>query len=84
MNTQETIATIRLALHSFRDLTDKERKVLSMRFGTIDGVKHTLQEIGTELELTRERIRQIEERAFKKLSLSMKQKLSTEENLTGN
>jgi RNA polymerase sigma factor (sigma-70 family) len=49
------------------DLTDRERNVLSLRFGLDDGQKHTLEEVGRTMRVTRERIRQIEAKALKKL-----------------
>jgi len=49
------------------DLTPRERKILSMRFGLEDGVIHTLEEVGKEFNVTRERIRQIEAKALEKL-----------------
>ena len=48
-------------------LTERERQVISMRYGLEDGRKHTLEEIGSELDVTRERVRQIEARAMEKL-----------------
>ncbi len=48
-------------------LTDRERRVLEMRFGLKDGITHTLEEVGQELGVTRERIRQIEAKALRKL-----------------
>ncbi|PIY17233.1 MAG: RNA polymerase sigma factor RpoD, partial [Elusimicrobia bacterium CG_4_10_14_3_um_filter_49_12_50_7] len=42
------------------DLTPREQKILAMRFGLKDGINHTLEEIGKEFGVTRERIRQIE------------------------
>ena len=47
-------------------LNEREAKVLKLRFGLIDGRTHTLQQIGDEFGVTRERIRQIEGRAKKK------------------
>jgi RNA polymerase primary sigma factor len=52
---------------AFKNLTEKETKVLKMRFGLGDGTEHTLEEVGEYFNLTRERIRQIESRALKKL-----------------
>ena len=48
-------------------LTPRERDVLKMRFGLDDGYPHTLEEVGRHFEVTRERIRQIESKALKKL-----------------
>lgn len=49
------------------ELTDRERKVISLRFGLEDGVTRTLEEVGKVFNVTRERIRQIEAKALKKL-----------------
>ncbi len=49
------------------DLSEREQKILSMRFGLKDGVNHTLEEVGKEFNVTRERIRQIEAKALEKL-----------------
>lgn len=48
-------------------LSERERKVLEMRFGLLDGHGHTLEEVGQEFGVTRERIRQIEAKALRKL-----------------
>ena len=48
-------------------LTDREQKVLRLRFGLDDGRSRTLEEVGKEFNVTRERIRQIEAKALKKL-----------------
>ncbi|HPX33032.1 MAG TPA: RNA polymerase sigma factor RpoD [Erysipelotrichaceae bacterium] len=48
-------------------LTDREKKVLELRFGLIDGKTRTLEEVGREFNVTRERIRQIEAKAIRKL-----------------
>lgn len=48
-------------------LTDREREVLEMRFGLDDGKDHTLEEVGKRFGVTRERIRQIEAKALRKL-----------------
>ncbi|OGL93822.1 RNA polymerase sigma factor RpoD [Candidatus Uhrbacteria bacterium RIFOXYB2_FULL_41_10] len=49
------------------DLTPREQKILEMRFGLVDGVSHTLEEVGKEFDVTRERIRQIEAKALEKI-----------------
>lgn len=46
------------------DLTPREQKILKMRFGLDDGITHTLEEVGKEFNVTRERIRQIEAKAL--------------------
>ena len=48
-------------------LPDREQKVLKMRFGLEDGERKTLREIGVALEVTRERVRQLEIEAIKRL-----------------
>ena len=50
-----------------RNLTERERKVLVLRFGLEDGHQRTLEEVGQEFGVTRERIRQIEAKALRKL-----------------
>ncbi len=49
------------------DLSPKERKILEMRHGLMDGIYHTLEEVGKEFGVTRERIRQIEAKALEKI-----------------
>ena len=51
----------------FEDLAERERKIIEMRFGLEDGVTHTLEEVGQEFNVTRERIRQIEAKAIEKI-----------------
>ena len=48
-------------------LTEREKKVLTLRFGLVDGRARTLEEVGKEFDVTRERIRQIEAKALRKL-----------------
>ena len=48
-------------------LTPREAKVLRLRFGLEDGRAHTLEEVGKEFDVTRERVRQIESKALRKL-----------------
>jgi len=48
-------------------LTQREREVIELRFGLLDDHDHTLEEVGRRLKVTRERVRQIEERAIRKL-----------------
>jgi RNA polymerase primary sigma factor len=50
-----------------KDLSPREQKILEMRFGLIDGIAHTLEEVGQEFDVTRERIRQIEAKALEKI-----------------
>ncbi|MBU6321762.1 MAG: sigma-70 family RNA polymerase sigma factor [Patescibacteria group bacterium] len=54
------------------DLSPKERKILEMRHGLMDGIYHTLEEVGKEFGVTRERIRQIEAKALEKIRLHEK------------
>jgi RNA polymerase primary sigma factor len=48
-------------------LTDRERQVLEQRFGLVDGYSRTLEEVGRQFQVTRERIRQIEAKALRKM-----------------
>ena len=52
---------------AIKDLSPREQKILEMRFGLTDGVTHTLEEVGQEFDVTRERIRQIEAKALEKI-----------------
>ncbi|TAK04304.1 sigma-70 family RNA polymerase sigma factor [Patescibacteria group bacterium] len=52
---------------AMKDLSPREQKILEMRFGLTDGVSHTLEEVGKEFDVTRERIRQIEAKALEKI-----------------
>lgn len=64
-------AALRLLRDQIREvlqyLTPREQKILEMRFGLVDGVTHTLEEVGLEFGVTRERIRQIEAKALEKI-----------------
>ena len=67
---EETAATIRREqIHDLlaKNLTERERGVLYLRFGMDDGTPRTLEEVGKHFGVTRERIRQIESKALKKL-----------------
>lgn len=61
MNLREQLEAV------LNSLTEREAKVIEMRFGLGDGNEHTLEEVGQEFQVTRERIRQIEAKALRKL-----------------
>ncbi|PLS81112.1 RNA polymerase sigma factor RpoD [Candidatus Saccharibacteria bacterium] len=69
--TPEDSATTQLLKEQVQELlgtlTEREQKILKMRFGLEDGKSHTLEEVGQEFSVTRERIRQIEAKALAKL-----------------
>lgn len=69
--TPEESATGQLLKEQVKDmldaLTEREQKILKLRFGLEDGKQHTLEEVGQEFAVTRERIRQIEAKALAKL-----------------
>ena len=48
-------------------LSERERRILELRFGLVDGYRRTLEELGKQYQVTRERIRQIEAKALRKL-----------------
>jgi len=50
-----------------KTLTPREERIIKMRFGLEDGIKHTLKEVGRTFAVTRERIRQIEAKVLGKL-----------------
>ena len=62
--------------HVLSTLTEREAKVIEMRFGLRDGNEHTLEEVGQEFQVTRERIRQIEAKALRKLKKKAKKLVS--------
>ncbi len=66
INLKEQLANI------LASLTEREAKVIEMRFGLVDGNEHTLEEVGQEFQVTRERIRQIEAKALRKLKKKSK------------
>jgi RNA polymerase primary sigma factor len=67
----DRIASLELLRDHVKDaigkLTPREQKILEMRFGLNDGIAHTLEEVGQEFGVTRERIRQIEAKALEKI-----------------
>ncbi len=70
-----TVEYLKIQLYGVLDkLSDREKKVLSLRFGLEDGVSRTLEEVGREFGVTRERIRQIEAKALRKLKEKSKEK----------
>ena len=70
---EATGALLREALmESLRTLTEREESVIRMRFGIPDGRTHTLEEVGMQFNVTRERIRQIEAKALRKLRHPMR------------
>lgn len=57
----------RWLIEILEDLSPRERRILDMRFGLTDGITHTLEEVGNEFDVTRERIRQIEAKSLEKI-----------------
>ncbi|MCP5105042.1 MAG: RNA polymerase sigma factor RpoD, partial [bacterium] len=70
MNLREQLGSV------LSTLTEREAKVIEMRFGLRDGNEHTLEEVGQEFQVTRERIRQIEAKALRKLKKKAKKLIS--------
>ncbi|MFT6361191.1 MAG: RNA polymerase primary sigma factor [Candidatus Paceibacteria bacterium] len=54
------------------ELTDKERTIIELRYGLVDGISHTLEEVGRKFDVTRERIRQIEAKVHEKIRVNEK------------
>jgi RNA polymerase primary sigma factor len=69
---RQTSAEVREAL---RSLSERERTVLVLRFGLLDGRERTLAEVSKELGVTRERVRQIEGKALRKLRQPARRRL---------
>ena len=69
-SSEEIKSELMLKMSAIRELKPKEQKVLSMRFGLEDGITHRLQEVGQELGVTRERVRQIEAKALELVGIN--------------
>lgn len=76
MKTKKTISPAKVAARKMLkkrlkeilvDLSLREQKILEMRFGLKDNITHTLEEVGHEFGVTRERIRQIEAKALERI-----------------
>ena len=63
----EASALKRVVVEALAELTPREQRILCMRFGIGGSTDHTLEEVGKEFSVTRERIRQIEAKALEKL-----------------
>ena len=55
-----------------QELTEKERTIIELRYGLVDGISHTLEEVGRKFDVTRERIRQIEAKVHEKIRVNEK------------
>ncbi|HLC64243.1 MAG TPA: RNA polymerase sigma factor RpoD [Patescibacteria group bacterium] len=76
--TPDRVASLQLLRDHVKEiishLSPREQKILEMRFGLMDGVAHTLEEVGQEFGVTRERIRQIEAKALEKIEQNKEMK----------
>jgi RNA polymerase primary sigma factor len=61
--------------HALQDLSERERDILQLRYGLLDGTSHSLAEIGEVLHVSRERVRQIETKALQKLRMKSNERL---------
>jgi RNA polymerase primary sigma factor len=61
--------------HALQDLNERERDIIQLRYGLLDGTSHTLTEIGEILHVSRERVRQIETKALQKLRVKSSDQL---------
>jgi len=61
--------------HALQDLSERERDILQLRYGLLDGTSHSLTEIGEILHVSRERVRQIETKALQKLRVQSSDQL---------
>jgi RNA polymerase primary sigma factor len=74
-----SLSMLRIAVEDILDsLTPRERRVLQLRFGLVDGRERTLHEVGKRFGVTRERIRQIEAKALRKLRHPSRSKMLTD------
>ena len=66
---------INIVKDTIRELRPREQYIIDQRFGLTDGVNRTLREIARNLNLTHERVRQLEKKALKKLQILLKDKI---------
>ena len=78
MTPESNIESVMLREHIdvlLEGLTEREKEVIILRFGLEDGVARTLEDVGKKFDVTRERIRQIEAKALRKLRHPSRSKL---------